>query len=71
MKWRKPPLPDPQRPTDTGGQKAREEAERALADVRQRREETERLRWWFRREAAENHFGLDAQRIMTAKRSHP
>lgn len=69
MKWKKPPLPDPQAPRDTGGQKAREQAERALAEVRERRQETDRLRWWFRREGAENHFGLDAERIMLGRHS--
>lgn len=44
-------------PVDTGGKEARERAEEALADVRERRHKVVALRTILVRDMTENHYG--------------
>ena len=60
--WKRKP------PGDTGGREARERAEDALRDVRNRRAEQEGLRRWFRVDAAENHYGRDVESLFRGGR---
>lgn len=69
MFWRrqdKAPTPKRRRevpPADTGGREARERAEAALREARERRAQQEPLRRWFVVEASENGYGRNVEHI--------
>lgn len=65
MKWRRlKNLPD-SGPLE--GQEARKQAERALAEVRERRRHHAAMREWFREQYEENHFGADIDAIFLGR----
>ena len=68
MRWPWKRYPEPDGQSDTGGREARERAERALRDVRQRRAEQEGMRRWFRVDAAENHYGQGAEQLFLGRK---
>lgn len=61
--WKRKP------PGDTGGRAARERAEEALEDVRQRRADQQGMLRWFRVDARENHYGRDIEAVIRGGKS--
>lgn len=55
--WHREPEIDSPHPVDTGGKEARERAEEALADVRNRRPAVTAMRLFFVRDLQQNHYG--------------
>jgi hypothetical protein len=50
-------------PADTGGTEARERAEEALTEMRQRHERDRPLMAWLRQDYERNHYSQDVERL--------